>query len=112
MNTCTIDNLLLGLWVSTIINCNLLDIIQTNPVKIPFQTEIIEIVQQINKKDWNKAKSIWILNVLSLKSYCLCQCEDSECDDDSCKPLCDCQYDIHCDDITDILTYGNEYEFF
>ena len=103
---------MLALWLSTKLNHNLIENIRNSDMG--FKYNLIDTIQSIENKDWNQAKSIWILKVLNLKPNCACLCEDSECEDSDCKPSCDCAYNSQCDMKLNkqISTYGSEYEFF
>jgi len=59
-NTCTIDNLLFSFWVAS-------RIIQSFLERIPSlkKTDIIKrIITEINNKNWNSAKELWIKNIM------------------------------------------------
>ena len=112
INTCTIDNFLLGFWVCSKLNSNLVSNI--NASDIPFKCHINSIIEQIDKTNWNEAKSFWILKILGVKPKCSCMCSDSECEEKDCKPICDCEFDSQCDMKLnrELSTFGSEYEFF
>jgi len=62
INTCTIDYFLLGLWYATKIKIwfkTRLELINLN-----IKNLVLLIVDLIDKNEWNKAKSIWIVDVL------------------------------------------------
>ena len=93
-NTCTIDNFLLALWTCTKLNNNIVSYISN--MKFHSGHFLNEIITCIENKEWNKAKSIWLLDVLSLDYELECNC-------DHCK---------NCLTNGAISTFGSEYEFF
>ena len=70
IDTCTIDYFLLAISYSSIINVQIKNYLnnstrldKTNSLK----SKLNEIVNLILQNEWNKAKTIWILNVLKLE---------------------------------------------
>ena len=93
IDTCTIDYFLLAFWTSTRMNRKLFDSIGS--LIFTKKQSIIDIINCIDKNAWNKAKSIWIIQILCmLKPNIKCKCKSKR----------DCQCFV-------ITTYGTEYEF-
>ena len=66
-NTCSIDYLLLCLWFCKKLNNNLFNELKDNSLMDALLVKkIISIVEWIDENDWNKAKSIWIIEVCRL----------------------------------------------
>ena len=79
INTCTFDYHLFGLWVASKLSVSLMselnDFINTNNMAtnniskmdiMNLLIKIVDIVKLINESEWNKAKTIWILQVNKL----------------------------------------------
>ena len=62
-NTCTIDYFLLALWFIHKIDNNF---IQNIPI-LEFTQTLKEIIMSIEQLDWNKAKQLWVLNIMDLE---------------------------------------------
>jgi hypothetical protein len=88
VNTCTIDNFLLAIWVCSKLNSSIISLILFKP--------IIRIINSIEMNEWNKAKSIWLKEILY-------EYFDFDCNCSECAPL----FKNHT-----INTFGSEYEFF
>ena len=56
VNIFTIDNLLLAMWVCAKLNRSIINLIPLKP--------IIRIINSIEMNEWNKAKSIWLKEIL------------------------------------------------
>ena len=107
-NTCTVDNFLLAIWTSSKLNSQILHNISS--LATSNKNHILEIIDCIDKNNWNEAKSNWIIKVLNLKPKCECVCEDPDCDESDCKPECECVYVSECES-KEISLFGSEYEF-
>ena len=71
INTCSIDYFLFGLWFSFDLSLNLqIQIVQNTELTCDYSTtylKIKKIIELIQKKEWNRVKTIWILQLLDLK---------------------------------------------
>ena len=94
-NTCTIDYFLLSLWTCTRLKTKLYD--QINRLSFHKKQDLIDVITSIEFIQWNKAKSIWILQFL-FEHY------DLDCDCAECKKMFP--------ESKAISTFGSEYEFF
>ena len=90
IHTCTIDNFLLAFWTCTKMNGKITEHISNLPY--PERNHIIDIINCVEKKEWNKAKSIWISKIIN-----------SDCDLTGKNSIIKNKT---------ISTYGSEYEFF
>ena len=93
-NTCTIDYFLLALWASSSLNSKIIELILTST--FINRHNIVEIINFFQNNEWNKAKTTWLLNMLSLDYSIDCTCD-------------------HCVSVLSngsISTFGSEYEFF
>ena len=64
VNTCSIDHFLLTFWVSKIPDQNIINILEKHRnSKNQFITIINEIINLIGSNQWNRAKSLWIIDV-------------------------------------------------
>ena len=66
-NICTIDYLLMAVWFSTKFNPSIIDIIQDKAVSDEMMNTILQIIKLIDRIEWDKARTIWILKVLNLE---------------------------------------------
>ena len=94
-DTCTIDYFLLSLWACSRIRTKIKDTI--NCSTFMKKQDFINIINSIEFLQWNKAKSIWILNILLSEYSFDCNCE--ECI-------------VYFPKTKSISTYGSEYEEF
>ena len=62
LNACTIDYFLLALWTSSKLSKNILINLKNSDIK----EKIASIIGFIDSNNWNKAKSIWLLDVCKL----------------------------------------------
>ena len=63
INTCTIDYYLLALWWSSVHSKNVIKYFEKNS-----NENITKIIDNINKHQWNRAKTIWTFNVCRRQS--------------------------------------------
>ena len=62
LNTCAIDYFLLALWTSSKLSKNILINLKNSEIK----EKIASIIGFIDSNNWNKAKSIWLLDVCKI----------------------------------------------
>ena len=63
VNTCPLDYGLFGLWISSKLNLRFLSTLkETHKTR-----QIVEILNDINKKDWNSAREKWVTKILDKK---------------------------------------------
>jgi hypothetical protein len=67
INTCTIDYFLLGIWFASKLKSDIINQLNQMSTEYDIIKSILEVISSIELNDWNRAKSIWILDVLHLK---------------------------------------------
>ena len=68
VNTCSIDYFLLTFWVSKILDQNIINILEEHRnSQNQLITIINEIIYLIGSRQWNRAKSLWIIDVCRLR---------------------------------------------
>ena len=63
VNTCPLDYGLFGLWISSKLNLRFLSTLKETHIT----RHIVEILNDINKKDWNSAREKWVTKILDKK---------------------------------------------
>ncbi|CAF1009852.1 unnamed protein product, partial [Brachionus calyciflorus] len=66
INTCTIDYYLFGLWYASKIRLDFK--LQIDQLRLENYRLFLKIIENIESKKWNMAKTNWVLNVLNLNS--------------------------------------------
>ena len=62
-NTCTIDYFLFSIWLSTKMSNNCFEKIES----LSQPQKFLEIIDCIDKMDWDKAKTIWVVDISNKK---------------------------------------------
>ena len=63
IDTCPLDYGLFGLWISSKLNLRFLSTLKETHIT----RHIVEILNDINKKDWNSAREKWVTKILDKK---------------------------------------------
>jgi hypothetical protein len=66
IETCTIDYFLLFIWLSTKLSDQILKRLDESLIERSLIEKLKQIIICVDANDWNKAKSIWIIDVLNL----------------------------------------------
>ena len=66
-NSCTIDYILLGFWISSKISAPIASLMTKQLENNDLINSIIRIIHCIDAEEWNRAKTLWILEVLDMK---------------------------------------------
>ena len=70
IDTCTIDYFLLAISFSSLLNENIIPMLDASSLineKNPLVANISKIIKLVLANEWNLAKTIWILDVIKLK---------------------------------------------
>ena len=57
----------MSLWITSRLSSNSIDTLQKNSGGNVINEQLIKIIDLINKREWNSAKTIWVLDVINLQ---------------------------------------------